>query len=118
RRREGEGGNARHPSPPHFVRGFHDQIELRLLLVGAERVAVDGRREAALRAEAELLQRYELRGFLDAPLQRVLLLERALLGGDEAEHHRLALRNIAQRLETARTRVVVFEEEAVDRELA
>src|SRR5262249_46391964 len=68
----------------------------------------------ALRREAELLDGRKLAGFLNTPLHGVLLLERAALRRDEAEHHDLlALRKEAQRLEAAGTIGVVFEEIAV-----
>ena len=51
---------------------------------------------------------------VDAALDVVLLLQRAALGGDEAEHHDLvALGQEAQRLEAAGALGVVFEEIAV-----
>ena len=80
-------------------------------------VALDRRGEAALRREAELLDVDELRRLVDPPLQLVLRLELAELGGDEAEHDGLALRQEAQRLEAARALVVLLQEEAVDLEL-
>ena len=47
---------------------------------------------------------------VDAALQLVLGLELAQLGRDQPQHHHLALRHEAQRLEIARALVVVFEE--------
>ena len=64
---------------------------------------------------AELLERRELRRLVDAALDVVLLLQRADLGGDEAEHHDLvALRQEPQRLEAAGAVGVVFQEIAVE----
>ena len=57
-------------SAPDFLRDFDDQAQLRPLLLLAEHVAFDRRGEAALRREAELLERRVLRGLLDAPLER------------------------------------------------
>ena len=57
---------------PDFPRGLDHQRELRLLLVQRERVAFFRRREAALRAQAKLLERHEARGFVDAALEIVL----------------------------------------------
>src|SRR5260370_40495554 len=105
-------------SAPHLARGVDDEAQLGDLLGRGQRVALERRGEAALRAEAELLERDIFRGLLDAALERVLLLQRAVLGGDQAEHDHLALGHEAQRLEPARARIVVFEEEAVDLELA
>src|SRR5215204_1435866 len=105
-------------SSPHLPRRLHDQPELVDLLLVGDQVALDRRREAALRREAELVHVDVPRGFLDAALELVLRLELAALGGHEPEHHELALRDEAQRLETARASVVVLEEEAVHAELA
>ena len=83
-----------------------------------ERVALDGRREAALRREAELLDRREPRRLLDPALQLVLRLELAALRRHEPEHDLLvALRQEAQRLESARALVVPLHEEPVHLEL-
>ena len=83
-----------------------------------EHVALDRRREAALRREAQLLERRVPRRLLDAPLQLVLRLELAALRRHEPEHDLLlALRQEAQRLEAARALVVPLHEEAVDVEL-
>ena len=54
---------------------------------------------------------------VDPPLERVLVLEGAPLGRDQAEHDRLARRHEAQRREATGALVVVLEEEAVDLEL-
>src|SRR5712691_2608370 len=102
------------PSSPHLVGEGDDHAQLRPLLVLGEDIAFLGRGEAALGREAELLERRELGRLLDPALDVVLLLERAALGGDEAEHHDLvALGQVAQRLEAAGALAVVFEEIAV-----
>ena len=113
----GRGSSRRPPSAPDLLGDLHDLAQLGPLLLLAERVALDGRGEAALRREAELVDVDELRGLLDAALEQVLALELALLGRDEAEHDELARRHEAQRLEAARARVVPLHEEPVDREL-
>ena len=87
------------------------------LLLDAERVALDGRGEAALRREAELVDVDVLRRLLDPALEEVLGLELARLGRHQAEHDDLALGHEAQRLEAARAGVVPLHEEAVDGEL-
>ena len=110
-----------HWSFPQGARYFHTSsassliiAKLRPLLLLGKDVALLGRGKAALRREAELLQRSELGRLVDAALDVVLLLQRAALGGDEAEHHDLvALRQEAQRLEAAGAVGVVFEEIAV-----
>src|SRR5215831_1725635 len=67
--------------------------------------------------KAELVEVDEFRRLVDAALERVLLLERAAFGGDEAEHHHLALGREAQRLEAAGAVAVVFHEVGVDVDL-
>src|SRR5258706_3950577 len=104
-------------STPDFPGGFHDEPHLVGLLLARDLVAVHGARESALRREAELLERRVLRRLVDAPLDGVLRLELAELGGDEAQHHGLALRQEAQRPEVPGALVVVLEEVAVHGEL-
>src|SRR5690349_8157223 len=57
---------------PHLARRLDDEAELFRLLPGAQRIAIDGRGEAALRAEAQLLERHVFRRLVDAALQFVL----------------------------------------------
>ena len=72
-----------------------------------------------MRAQAKLIERHVFRRLVDPALQIVLAFERRAFAGDEAQHDPLAApRNEAQRLEPARARVVVFQEEAIDRKLA
>src|SRR5678816_2750959 len=92
---------------PNFLGQFHDHAELRPLLVLGEDIAFLGRCEAALRRETKLVDVDEFRGFVDPPFERILAFELAALGGDEPEHHRLALRHGAQRLEAPGPRGVV-----------
>src|SRR5262245_50837056 len=102
---------------PHLFRHLHDPPQLRPLLLLGEDIAFLGRGEAALRREAELVERDELRRLLDAAFELVLRLKAAALGGDEAEHHHLAPGHEAQRLEAAGARAVVFHEIGVDGDL-
>src|SRR5215475_4122042 len=96
---------------PYFLRQLDDHAQLRPFLLLGENVALLGGGEAALRGQAELLERREFGGFLNAAFDIVLLLQRSALGGDEAKHHNLvALRKKAQRLEAAGPLGVVFEE--------
>src|SRR5262249_14191473 len=104
-------------SSPHLIRQLHDPPQLRPLLVLGQDIAFLARGEAALRGEAELVEIDEFRRLVDAALKRVLLLERAAFGGDEAEHHHLALGHEAQRLEAAGAVAVVFHEVGVDVDL-
>ena len=68
-----------------------------------------------MRAEAQLVERRELRRLLDPALDGVLALQRAGLRGDEAEHDGLALGQEAQRLEAAGAVAVPFHEVAIHR---
>src|SRR5262249_37621511 len=103
---------------PDLVRDLDDKAELRPLLLLGEVVPLGRRGEAALGREAELVEVDISRGLLDPPHDLLPRLELAVLGGDEAEHHLLPLRDEAQRLEAAGPLVVPFHEEAVDLELA
>src|SRR6202158_3568798 len=101
-------------SSPHFLAELDDHAELRPLLVLGQNIALLGRRKAALRREAELIEADVFGRFLDPPLDVVLGLERAGLRGHEAEHHDLvAFGQEPQRLEAAGALAVVFEKVAV-----
>src|SRR6187431_3203391 len=105
---------AEHLFAPNLVGELDDLAHLGPLLVLGEDIAFLGRGEAALRRQAELLERSELRRFLDALLDVALVLERAALGGYQAEHDLLVtLGQEAQRLEAAGALGVVFQEIAV-----
>src|SRR5262245_45425267 len=106
--------NRRDLLAPDLASGLDTQPELRPLLFLGEVVAVVRAGEAALRADAQVLERHELRRLVDAPLEDILGFELRQLGGNQPEHHLLALGDVAQRLEAARALVVVLEEEAVD----
>src|SRR5262249_57684565 len=95
-------------SSPHLIRHLHDPPQLRPLLVLGQDIAFLARGEAALRREAELLERDEFRRLVDAALDRVLGFERPALGGNEAEHHQLALGHESQRLEAPPPPAVLF----------
>src|SRR5262249_26418725 len=85
-------------SSPNLVGELDNHAQFRPFLLLGQDIAFLGRGEAALRREAELLERSEFARFLDAALDGVLLLERAALGGDEAQRHDLvALGQEAQR---------------------
>ena len=86
---------------PSLVGDLDHEAQLRGLLLDREGVALLRGCEAALGREAELVEIDVLRGLLDAPLHVVLVLELGALGGDEAQHDRLALGHEAQRLEVA-----------------
>ena len=101
------------PYAPHLVGDLHDHAELRPLLLLGQHVALLARGKAALRRQAKLIERHEFRRLVDAALDLVLGFQRAGLRGDEAEHHLLALRHEAQRLEAAGAVAVVLHEIAV-----
>src|SRR5206468_10476421 len=108
---------ARSDLGPDLRRNLDDQTQLGPLLLLRQGVALDRRRESALRGEAELVDRRVLRRNLDAALELVLRLELAALRRYEAEHDLLlALRQEAERLESAGALVVPLHEEAVDLE--
>ena len=66
-----------------------------------------------------MLERHVFCRLVDPALQIVLAFERRPLARHEAQHHPLlCLRHEPQRLEPAGAGVVIFEKEAVDRELA
>ena len=77
--------------PQTSPRNLDDALELAPLVVLRQRVAVVRAREAALRRQAQALERDELRGLVDAALQGVLGFELAELGRDQAEHDLLVL---------------------------
>src|SRR5690242_21962455 len=83
---------------PDLFRELDAAGELGPLLLLGQQVALLGRGEAALRRQAELLERGELRRLVDAALELVLALQRAGLGGHDAQHHRLALRSEERRV--------------------
>src|SRR6266540_3964611 len=69
---------------PDFLGDLDDQPQLRPLVVLREEVALDRRREAALRRQTELLERRVLGRLFDPPLQLFLRLELAVLRRHEA----------------------------------
>src|SRR5437016_3534059 len=110
-----EGGPAprRLEPAPHLARQLHAERQLRLLVVDRDLVALDGRGEAALRAQADLLDRHVLGRLIEAPLEVVLPLEGADLGGHQPQDHAHVFGDEPERREVARAGVVELEEEAV-----
>src|SRR5262249_32198782 len=100
-------------SSPYLSGDFHDHPELCPLLLLGKDIAFLAGGEAALRRQAKLVERHEFGGLVDPPLDLVLALELAALGGDEAEHDELALGHEAQRLEAAGALGVELHEIAV-----
>src|SRR5215217_4932813 len=103
---------------PDLPGGLDDQTEFGHLFLVAEHVALNGRGEATLGRQTQLLDGHEAASLLDAALELVLVLELAAFGGDQTEHDQLPLGDEPQRLEPARALVVVLQEEAVDLEAA
>src|SRR5579862_3022905 len=87
--------------PPHFARDVDNHPQLGPLLLLGEIIAFLGRSEAALRRQAELVERDVLRRLIDPPLESILGFECAGLGRHQPEHDGLALRHEAQRFEAA-----------------
>ena len=98
---------------PTLRRHLDDHLQLRPLLVLGQGVALFGRGKAALRRQAQLIERNIFRRLVDAALDRVLGFEPAGLGGDQAEHDVAVLGHQLQRLEAAGALAVVFHEIAV-----
>src|SRR5438105_4889795 len=105
------------PGAPYLFRSLDDQAQLRCLRLTRDLIAMHGARKAALRRQTELVERQHLRGLVDFSLQRVLGLELAELGRDQAENDGLPGRHEAQRRKIAAAGIVVFEEIPVDLEL-
>src|SRR6185437_9089862 len=103
---------------PNVTCDFDDACQLLLLVRFAERVAADGAREPALRAQAQLRDRCESRGFFYSTFQRVRLLELGALARNQAQHEPLvAPGQKAERLEAARASAVVLQKISVDVDL-
>src|SRR2546427_13039804 len=90
-----EGGPAprRLEPAPHLARQLHAERQLRLLVVDRDLVALDGRGEAALRAQADLLDRHVLSRLIESPLELVLLVEGADLAGNPPQDQAHAIGN-------------------------
>src|SRR5215831_17045141 len=98
---------------PHLARDVDHQAQFGCLLTHLDVVAMEAARKSALRRERQLLERRMPCCLVDAPLDRILRLQRAQLGGDQAQHHDLALGQEAQWTEVAAALVVVFQEVGV-----
>src|SRR5215469_6021990 len=102
---------------PELARRIDHNLELTPLLFFAEQIPVRRRRETALRAEGELFDRHVARSVLDAADQIVWTLDIGDLTAHQPQHHALALRNEAQRLESAGSRRIVFQKEGINAQL-
>ena len=98
---------------PNFFGNFADKFQLAPLLFFGEHVAFFGGSEAALGAEAKLVNINVLRGFLDAVDDVLLVFQFACFAGYQAEHNLLVF-NKTQRFEITCAVAVVFQIEAVN----
>src|SRR6266516_1016366 len=98
---------------PHVAGHLDHALELAPLRVLSQRVAVVRAGEAALRRQAEALERHVLRGLVDPAPQDVRRLERAGLGRHQPEDDLLVAWQQTQRLEAARALGVPLHEVAV-----
>src|SRR5580692_2477508 len=96
----------------------HDPELAELVLLGELVPALGHRREAALRADREVVDVDVLCGLVDPRHDLVDVLELRRLRAHQAEDHDLSLGHVAQRLEPAGPVVVELEQEAVDGERA
>src|ERR1035437_7272622 len=101
-------------SAPNLVGELNNHPQLGPLLFLGQHVAFFGGGEAALRRQAQLIERDIFGCLLDALLDVVARLQPAGLRGDQTEHDDLvAFRLETQRLETTGALAVVFQEVAV-----
>src|SRR5688572_21947220 len=99
---------------PYLARGVDHELHLRFLLGEAEPAALLVAGEAALRAHRQVFQRNETRSAVDFLPQVAFAFERRDFRRYHAQHHALAFRYVAQRLEAAGALAVELEEEGVD----
>ena len=104
-------------SGPDPRRGLDDESQLGPLLVLGQRVALDGAREAALRAEAQPVEGDVRVRLADTSGEVVGALELGTLARDQAEDDDLVVRDEPQRSEVAGALVVVLEEVGIDGQL-
>src|SRR4051812_34058679 len=79
-------------APPDLLGRLYDETQLGTLRLDSDVVAVHSAGETALRRQGELVERNVFGGGLDAALELVLVFHFAELGGHQAQHDRLALR--------------------------
>src|SRR6516162_6300050 len=103
----------REPLAPNAVSDVGHQPQLGLLGGFGDRITSNYGGKTALRRQRQLIAREIFGRFVNSAGQAIWRFKRAGLGREEAKHHSLVSRNIAQRLKRARTRVVIFEEEDV-----
>src|SRR3970040_1457023 len=74
---------------PDLAGGVDAQLQLRLLLLDGQVVAVVGAGKAALRAQAKVFQRHDLRGLADSLLEKIPGFELREFRGNQSQHHLL-----------------------------
>src|SRR5580693_4506983 len=79
------GARGRARLAPDLAGGLDDEAELGGLLVLTQHVSLHRGGEAALRGQAELVERDVPGGLVDPALEGVLALQGAALGGDQAQ---------------------------------
>src|SRR5262245_58049195 len=102
---------------PNLFRELDNHPQLRPLLFFIQHITFLGRGKAALRREAQLIERNELARFLDTAMDFVPRLEPPAFRGDQAENDGPVLRQYSQWFEASGSRGVVLHEEAVDLDL-
>src|ERR1700704_6107741 len=85
------------PGAPYLFRSLDDQAQLRCLRLTRDLITMHGARKAALRRQTELVERQHFSCLVYFSLQRVLGLELAKLGRDQAQNDGLPRRHEAQR---------------------
>src|SRR5467141_1217766 len=103
---------------PDLSRDLDHQLQLAALVILAQAVAHLAAREAALRGQAQVLQRHVFGGSVDPLFQKILRFQHRCLGGNQSQDHLFSFRHEAQRLEAAGAPGVVLEKEAVHLRLA
>src|SRR6267378_7194158 len=103
---------------PDLPGDLDHQLELAALVILAEAVPHLAAREAALRRQAQVLQRHVSGGGVDPLFQKILLFQHRCLGGNQSQDHLLSFRHETQRLKAAGAPGVVLEKKAVHPRLA
>ena len=98
---------------PNLPRGFDDDLQLAFLVILIDQVTHHVRGKAALLTDRELFERHIQRGFVDPPHELIDRFQTRHLGAHQPQHHDFSLGQEAQRLEAARSRRIIFEQESV-----
>src|SRR5436309_7412378 len=106
------------PAAPNRLRGPDDDLELAALVLDRNAVSQDRRRETALRTQRQTLEGDDAARLSQAPFEALDGLHPRRLRRDEAEDHRLVLRDLPQRVERAGALVIVLEEETLGADVA